>query len=60
MVYDHAVKAYGKFYPAGADVPEEIAETPQEASETAAGVVPGEPTEAPSAKRKTAKKEKLE
>lgn len=23
MVYDHAVKANGKFYPAGADVPEQ-------------------------------------
>lgn len=22
MVYDHAVKAYGKLYPAGAEVPE--------------------------------------
>ncbi len=22
MVYDHAVKAYGKYYPAGAEVPE--------------------------------------
>lgn len=23
MVYDHAVKAYGKFYPAGVEVPEQ-------------------------------------
>lgn len=60
MVYDHAVKAYGKFYPAGADVPGETAETPQEASGTSTEVVSNESTETPPAKRRTAKKEQSE
>lgn len=60
MVYDHAVKANGRFYPAGADVPEEDAETPQETSGTATGVVSGEHAETPPTKRRAAKKEQPE